>query len=104
MAAKKRAGTTKTKRDNELSKLLSTNKVLRLVAQMGADPQEFTKMYLADTSRVRNFEFTAEEEKAIKAWIAAPNSRNMQLLMAALGTTNGTTAFKRVMAYQDLHG
>jgi len=102
MATRKSAGKVKTKSDNELGKLLSTSKVLRTVTAIGGDALEFEKLYLADTSRgPKAQEWSADQEKAIKVWLAKPNTKNAMAMQEALEVKSLATAFKAAMAFQD---
>lgn len=102
MAVKKLAGRPKPKKNgNELGKLLSTQKVLRIVSQIGGDKDEFAKLYLADNTRVRSHEFSDEEKEAIQAWLSKPNSLTAREMAVALGVGQ-TAAFKLAMLYSDM--
>jgi len=83
MAAKK---STAKKAPQRKSRLLSEPKVLRIVAAMGADPEDFKARYgMGGRARVASDEMVA----AVIEW---RKTKDWKALMLALGTTNRQTA------------
>lgn len=75
------------KASSKKSKLLSEPKVLKIVATMGADPQEFIRLYRATGGRTAAV--TDDMREAVSQWM---KDKDWAALMDALGTKNRQTA------------
>ena len=80
-ARKKRA---KSKRTGETPKILSTPKVLRVVAKLGADPAKFLKLYAEDRTRSRK-EAAPPTREQIAAVSAFRKDGDVAALMKSAG-------------------